>query len=151
MAIRRVFAEPPATQRLRTLAAAAYPNEACGLLIGSVDGGASVRIVEVTSARNMWTERARDRYDLDPADLLRADRDARARGLDVVGVWHSHPDHPARPSAFDTERAWTDYAYLIVSSRRDGTGDLNAFALEREGGTFAQISLDAAKEQAGRP
>jgi proteasome lid subunit RPN8/RPN11 len=150
MAIERVVCEPSALALLREFAAAAYPHEGCGTLIGRM-ADAVVSIVDVTSARNMWTERARDRYDLDPADLLRADREARARGLDVVGIWHTHPDHPARPSVFDTERAWTDYVYIICSSRAGGTGDLNAFALQEEGGQFAQVTLETAKEQAGRP
>ena len=144
--IRRVAIDGASEVELRRLAAAAYPHEGCGVLIGTLQGE-DVRVVDVTSARNMWTERARDRYDLDPLDLLRADRTARERGLDVVGIWHTHPDHPARPSVFDTERAWVDYAYLICSSRSGGTGDLNAFALEREGGSFQQVELKVGQEQ----
>jgi proteasome lid subunit RPN8/RPN11 len=103
---------PAAEQRVRELAVAAYPNEGCGVLLGRRDGTRMV-IVDVTSARNMWTERSADRYDLDPVDFMKADRDARSRGLDVAGIWHSHPDHPARPSQFDTDRAWRDYVYII--------------------------------------
>ena len=99
-------------------------------------------IVDVTSARNMWTERAADRYDLDPSDFLRADRDARSRGLDVSGIWHSHPDHPARPSQFDTDRAWLDYVYVICRTTEAGSEDMNAFALEAEGGPMPQIAID---------
>jgi len=69
----------------------------------------------------------------------------------VVGIWHTHPDHPARPSVFDTERAWVDYAYLICSSNVSGTGDLNAFTLDRDGGSFEQVPLEVARQQAGRP
>jgi proteasome lid subunit RPN8/RPN11 len=151
MLIDRVVCAPEAEARLRGFAAAAYPDEGCGVLIGRMERDGTALIVDVTSGRNMRTDRARDRYDLDPSDLLRADRDARARGLDVVGIWHTHPDHPARPSAFDTERAWMDYAYLICSSRSGGTGDLNAFVLQQEGGPFAQVALERAKEQAARP
>jgi len=136
--------------RLRGLASRPYPDEGCGVLLGSLDAEGSVRIVDVTSARNMIVERSRDRYDLDPADLLRADREARDRGVDVVGIWHSHPDHPARPSAFDTERAWVDYAYVICSTNATGTADVNVFALEGEGGVFQQVEL-AIEEQAARP
>ena len=106
-------------------------------------------MVDVTSARNLFTSRLEDRYDLDPADMLRADRDARARGLDVVGVWHSHPDHPARPSQFDTDRAWAGWVYVIVATQSGGAGDTNAFALEAEGGAFAQLRL-VVEEQAAR-
>jgi proteasome lid subunit RPN8/RPN11 len=129
-----------AAAEIRRLAAAAYPHEGCGVLIGSYAGD-SVVVQEVTSGRNLWTERLRDRYDLDPADIQAADRNARQRGLDVVGFWHSHPDHPAHPSQFDSDRAWVDSAYLIVSSRSDGTGDLNAFAKAHEAQALEPIAL----------
>jgi proteasome lid subunit RPN8/RPN11 len=132
---------PTAEQRIRELAVAAYPDEGCGVLVGRRDGTRMV-IVDATSARNMWTERSADRYDLDPGDFLRADRDARSRGLDVSGIWHSHPDHPARPSQFDTDRAWLDYVYIICRTTAAGAEDMNAFALEAEGGAMTQIDLD---------
>ncbi len=151
MTVRRVSLDAAAERRLRELAGAAYPDEGCGVLVGRLSGEVA-GVVGATSARNMVSDRSRDRYDLDPADLLRADRDARSRGLDVVGIWHSHPDSPARPSAFDTERAWVDYVYLICSTRAGGSADLNAFALNGEGGSFEQVELGiVAQEQAGRP
>jgi proteasome lid subunit RPN8/RPN11 len=83
----------------------------------------------------------RDRYDLDPADIAAAERQARAVGRDVVGFWHSHPDHPAQPSQFDTDRAWVDYAYLIVNTTPQGSGDLNGFRLEGEGQPFQSVAV----------
>jgi len=73
---------------------------------------------------------------------MKADRDARSRGLDVAGIWHSHPDHPAQPSQFDTDHAWVDYVYIICRTTASGAEDVNAFALKDEGGLFAQISMD---------
>ncbi len=129
---------------IRRLAEAAYPHEGCGVLIGaSLDAG-EVAVREATAGRNLWTERLRDRYDLDPADIAAADRRARGLGLDVVGFWHSHPDHPARPSQFDTDRAWVDYAYVIVNTTKGGSGDLNGFRLEGEGGAFQQVAVEVA-------
>ena len=125
---------------IRSLGAAAYPNEGCGVLLGRF-AGPSVEVVGATSGTNTNTERARDRYLLDPADIVRADRDARERGLDIVGFWHSHPDHPARPSQFDTDHAWVDYVYVIVNTTVDGAGDLNGFTLAAESGPFEQLSL----------
>src|SRR5207253_1269855 len=78
---------------------------------------------------------------LDPADILAADRDARARGIDIVGYWHSHPDHPAHPSQFDTDHAWVDYVYVICATTSEGTGDVNAFTLTAEGGPFEHLLL----------
>ena len=104
----------PALQgRLRRWAQEGYPRECCGLLLGrAADGVAHVE--DVTQARNLNTERADDRYELDPLDLLRADEQARARRLDIVGVWHTHPDHPAQPSATDRAQAWDGWSYLIL-------------------------------------
>src|SRR5262249_26919055 len=91
--------------QIQRWAAGGYPNEACGLLLGR-PGAARTDVELATHARNLAVERARDRYELDPFDQLAAENDARARGLEVVGVWHSHPDHPARPSETDRQRAW---------------------------------------------
>jgi proteasome lid subunit RPN8/RPN11 len=132
---------PAAERRIRDLAAAAYPHEGCGVLLGRRDGTRMV-IVDVTSARNMWTERAADRYDLDPVDFMKADRDGRSRGLDIAGIWHSHPDHPAQPSKFDTDHAWVDYVYVICRTTTAGAEDMNAFALEAEGAPFGPVSMD---------
>jgi proteasome lid subunit RPN8/RPN11 len=77
-------------------ALAGYPLEVCGVFLGH---GASVR--RAVAATNRETEQPRVRYQIAPEDLLRIQRDAEADGLDVVGYYHSHPDHPARPSETD--------------------------------------------------
>jgi proteasome lid subunit RPN8/RPN11 len=129
-----------ADARIRELAAAAYPDEGCGVLLGFLSG-ARVEVVDATSGTNLSTDRSRDRYLLDPDDIVRADRDARARDLDIVGFWHSHPDHPARPSQFDTDHAWVDYVYVIVNTTTDGAGDLNGFTLAGEGEPFEPLPV----------
>lgn len=91
-----------------------YPFEVCGLMLGHQVGG-QVVVEQVLHARNLNISRLRDRYELDPDDFLGADRVARASGLEIVGIWHSHPDAPARPSSTDLERAWEGYSYLILS------------------------------------
>lgn len=105
---------PGQRRRIERAAVAGYPNEACGLLIGRADGD-RVSVERVTVARNLSAGTANDRYQIDPDDFLTADALARRSNLDVVGVWHSHPDHPPVPSSTDLEAAWAGYAYLIVS------------------------------------
>lgn len=100
--------------RLEQLACAGYPRETCGLLIGRQQG-AEVEVLDTVAARNLSRERAADRFELDPQDFLKADQAARAAGLELVGIWHSHPDHPAQPSATDREFAWEGWSYLILS------------------------------------
>jgi proteasome lid subunit RPN8/RPN11 len=125
---------------LERLAAASYPVEGCGVLVGRFQGrGADV--VRATAGRNLVTERARDRYELDPGDILAAERAARGEGLDVVGFWHTHPDHPARPSRFDTERAWADYVYVICSTAGDGVADVRGWTLRDDAAEFEEVPL----------
>lgn len=129
-----------AHEEMQRLAASAYPDEGCGVLIGRHAEGRT-EIFAVTSARNLNEERSKDRYLMDPGDIVRADREAREQGLDIVGYWHSHPDHPARPSRYDTDHAWVDYVYIICATTREGTGDVNAFTLNEEGGEFVPLLL----------
>ena len=113
---------------LEDWARAGYPDESCGLLIGKRDDEATL-IKRVMQARNLNRERARDRYLLDPQDFLEADREARAAGMDVLGAWHTHPDHPALPSETDRAAAWPDWYYVIVAVNRNGVQDVRAWRL----------------------
>jgi proteasome lid subunit RPN8/RPN11 len=120
---------PPALkERLEALVRAGYPEETCGLLLGR-QAEDTVEVLDLKQARNLNRERARDRYELDPADFLAADQAARGHGHQIVGIWHSHPDHPARPSATDRARAWAGWSYLIVSVTPDGVRELRSWRL----------------------
>jgi proteasome lid subunit RPN8/RPN11 len=127
--------------RIRELGSAAYPDEGCGVLLGRFAGN-RVEVVDASSGTNQNTDRSGDRYLLDPADIIRADREAQERGLNIVGFWHSHPDHPARPSQIDVENAhWMDHVYVIVTTTSEGAGDLSGFTLSDEGEPFRQLPL----------
>jgi proteasome lid subunit RPN8/RPN11 len=92
----------------------AYPNECCGIFFGKRNG--PMRIVAgLRRAGNLNVERAKDRYLMDPKDQLAAEKEARAKNLEVLGYYHSHPDHPARPSATDNAQSWENISYLILS------------------------------------
>lgn len=107
---------PPALRgEIERWAAAAYPREACGLLVGR--RGASGEVLEVTEGENTEAEAGTDRYTLDPLHLLDVERGARARGLEVIGVWHSHPDHDAVPGSLDRAGALEGWSQLIVPVR----------------------------------
>ncbi len=124
---------PDAVRReIEHRAQAAYPHEACGVLVGELLPG-STHIERAVPARNANRERPRDRYELDPGDYVAADRLARAAGLDIVGFWHSHPDHPARPSRTDLEAAWPGYTYLIVTTTASGADGLRTWRLGKSG------------------
>jgi len=106
---------PLALAEVEARASAAYPQEACGILLGRA--GDPIQVLEAHACANVVTERARDRYLIDPLEQLRIEKDARARSLDVVGYYHSHPEHPASASATDLEQSWEQLLYLIVSVR----------------------------------
>ncbi|MEZ0360945.1 MAG: M67 family metallopeptidase [Hydrogenobacter sp.] len=91
-----------------------YPYETCGLLLGKIDG--DVRTVfGAFETPNVNPDRKNDRYEIAPEDYLKAEEKARQFGLEIVGVYHSHPDHPDRPSKFDEERAFEGFSYIILS------------------------------------
>ncbi|MFN0243263.1 MAG: Mov34/MPN/PAD-1 family protein [Planctomycetota bacterium] len=113
-----------------------YPREACGLLIGRCEQDER-RVERVVHAHNLAV--ARDRYELDPGDLVAADHAARAVQLSIIGIWHSHPDQPAVPSDADRANAWSGWSYLIVSVTRGEIGALRAWRLE--GGAFVEEAV----------
>jgi proteasome lid subunit RPN8/RPN11 len=115
--------------QMRTQAEAAYPYEGCGVLVGR-----PAEITQVRAGRNIRgpQDRARDRYVLDPRDILQAEREADAAGLEVVGFWHTHPDHPSRPSQYDADHAWPGYVYVIVSVREGRAAGEQAWVLRNE-------------------
>jgi proteasome lid subunit RPN8/RPN11 len=86
--------------------------------------------VRATRAGNLEGDRPESRYRLDPDDFLAADREARAAGLDVVGFWHTHPDHPAEPSPTDLAAAWSDYSYLIIATTSAGAAAMRSWRLD---------------------
>ena len=116
-----------------------YPHEICGVLVGPRGGRTAT---EAKRAGNIVVERARDRYEIDPLDHIRIQREADATGHDILGYYHSHPDHPAQASRFDTERAWAGYVYVIVSVANGVPADANAFVAEADGGPFHPEPLD---------
>lgn len=93
-----------------------YPDEVCGLLIGERRNGEKV-VREVVAVDNAWEQldERRRRFMIEPEVILREERRARDAGKEILGFYHSHPDHPARPSETDREFAWPVYSYVIQS------------------------------------
>jgi len=118
--------------RIRQHLEAGYPNEACGALIGRADG-AEHTVEEFRGMRNTITDRPWDRYALDPLEQLRVQKDAESRGLEIIGFAHSHPDHPAIPSRFDTEHGWSFYSYVVASVREGTLREARSWRLDASG------------------
>ncbi|MGH7692073.1 MAG: Mov34/MPN/PAD-1 family protein [Candidatus Dormibacteria bacterium] len=128
--------------RMSGLAETAYPFEGCGVLVGRLVGDLTL-VSRVVEGRNLVQDRRHDRYELDPRDIIRAEREAREVALDVIGFYHTHPDHPARPSQFDTERAWPGYHYVVISVEQGKVAEATAWRLVEgeEPNRFQQLLL----------
>ena len=112
-----------ALNTMKQAAEATYPLEACGLLIGTLNQH-GWRIEEARQVKNLNTERAADRFQLDPAAYQAIDRELRGSEQEIIGVFHSHPDCPARPSPTDLDSAWEGYLYPIISTHNGNAIDI---------------------------
>ena len=133
-------------QRIEEEGAAAYPNECCGILVGrDVKGsrGEVRRIVDrLEPGRNVFAaEEQYHRFSIDARDLMRAERTAADAGLLVLGFYHSHPDHPARPSETDRQAAWPFYSYVIVSIANREPADMTSWVLDEQTETFTRQEI----------
>jgi proteasome lid subunit RPN8/RPN11 len=134
-------------QTLAAAAIAAYPQECCGLLLGHLLADNHRQATEIRPVPNAWTleleaehqsiftpgitaaHSPQDRFAIDPRDLLKAQKDARTQGCQIIGIYHSHPDHPAVPSERDRQSAWPDYSYLILSVNKSAIADSQSWRL----------------------
>lgn len=106
----------------------AYPTEACGILVGQ-RAGEERRVMQVVACRNSATDSSH-RYIIEPVELIRVQKQARAKGLEIIGFYHSHPDHPALPSPSDLEDAhWIGCSYLITSVVQSKSLETRSFFL----------------------
>lgn len=119
-------------------AARAYPEECCGLLLGHDDG----RLAAAAPIPNGEADqRRRVAYLLSPGAYRRAEQQARAEGLEVVGVFHSHPDHPPEPSASDLAEAWPGWLYVIVPVVQGRPGAPRGWRLRADRSGFDPVAL----------
>ena len=110
---------PELADKIRAHGAQTYPHECCGALLGRDREFADRRVYREIHALHPLVNRRDDspnnRFSVTSQDVLDAEKEARQQGLEVVGWYHSHPDHPARPSQYDRDHAWPWYSYIIVS------------------------------------
>ena len=107
-----------------------YPHECCGILLGRAEASGTNQVRRVVRAGNTRTDSAHNRYHIAPGELLAAQREGRSSGLDIVGFYHSHPDHPAEPSRTDFDEAhWLGCSYVITAVERGRAVLTNSFRL----------------------
>lgn len=152
----RFACQPWHWQQLCIHAESAYPEECCGLLLGQPNGSDLPSLLAIWPTHNAWDSEQRsllgtiagqDRdetrsrnFAIAPQDLLRAQKVARTQGWDIIGIYHSHPDHPAQPSAFDRAIAWEQYLYLILSVEQGKVVAGRVWQLD-DSGEFVEVKL----------
>ena len=147
-------------QQIRQHGAETYPNECCGALLGRDDvegdvtsaGGVRLPIREIVALfplTNRRDDSPRNRFSVTAEDVRDAEKAAREKKLDVVGWYHSHPDHPARPSQYDREHAWPWYSYIIVSVANGKPEDMTSWRLSDDRSDYACEEIAISDRAAG--
>ena len=107
----------------------AYPEECSGVMVG-MDVEEMKIVVDVWRAENTHADERRRRFLIDPKEYIAFDKRAGERDMDILGVYHSHPDHSAEPSDYDREHAWPGWSYVIASVSEDGIEDMRSWVLK---------------------
>ena len=123
-------------ERIRAHGRETYPNECCGALIGR-DGV----VWEALALPNTTEEGPRRRFLVRPTDYRAAEAHADGRRAELLGFYHSHPDHPAQPSQYDLDHAWPNFSYVIVAVADGAAGDLRSWRLRPDRSAFDEESI----------
>jgi len=130
------------TEEIRRHSRESYPYECCGALLGRDEAygtilpGTTREVVDLFPLINRRDDSPRNRYSVTAEDVRHAEQAAQSRGLDLIGWYHSHPDHPARPSEFDRQHAWPWYSYVIVSVQRGTPQSMTSWRLQDDRAAF---------------
>ena len=139
-------------EQIRRHGEESYPHECCGVLLGTFDVDQDVReVLRIVPAGNTWVDSPHNRYNIDPRELIAAQRQARESGEDIVGFYHSHPDHPAQWSQTDLAEAhWYGCSYVITSVKKGEADVTNSFVLagsSEESKKFEDESIEVVAAQ----
>jgi proteasome lid subunit RPN8/RPN11 len=137
MTDRRLTITPSIDYAIRAHGQETYPHECCGALLGR-DGHASALV----ALPNTTEEGPRRRFLVRPTDYREAERRAAELGAELLGFYHSHPDHPARPSQYDLDHAWPTFAYVIVAVADARATDMTVWFLKDDRSSFEKGSLN---------
>ena len=121
---------------IRAHGQATYPHECCGALLGRDN-----QVTDIVALPNTTEEGPRRRFLVRPSDYSQAERRASESGAELLGFYHSHPDHPARPSQYDLDHAWPTFAYIIVAVAAGSAGDMTVWYLKDDRSSFEEGSL----------
>ena len=127
--------------QVRSHSVSIYPEECCGFLYGKIEGE-RIEIVLGKPIENQHVEKRTRRYLITPVQFLEAEQFAVESGLEMVGVYHSHPDHPAVPSDYDFQRALPNFLYLICSVYNKEVTSSRWWKLSEEGRHFTELDVE---------
>jgi proteasome lid subunit RPN8/RPN11 len=137
MSERRLSVTSAVDQAIRRHGQETYPHECCGAMVGRGD-----QVIDVVALPNTTEEGPRRRFLVRASDYREAEQRAAELGADLLGFYHSHPDHPARPSQYDLDHAWPTFAYVIVAVAAGAAGDMTVWYLKEDRSSFEEGSLD---------
>ena len=140
MTVADVALSTGARTQIEAHAAETYPHECCGGLYGGMRDGVFT-VIEAVAFPNTTSEGPRRRFLIQPSDYRAAEAHARATKRDLIGFYHSHPDHPARPSQYDLDHAWPNMLYTITSVREGRVHDTTAWQLREDRSQFDERTL----------
>jgi proteasome lid subunit RPN8/RPN11 len=133
-------------EKIRAHGAETYPHECCGALLGrdseATDRNAVREVLALFPLVNRRDDSPRNRFSVTAEDVLQADKAAQAQKLEVIGWYHSHPDHPARPSQYDRDHAWPWYSYIIVSVHNGAPQDMTSWRLNDDRQEFSPEGIE---------
>ncbi|MBI4596440.1 MAG: M67 family metallopeptidase [Candidatus Tectomicrobia bacterium] len=135
---RRIFIKTSLIDTFRTLSQESYPHECCGFLAGPLSTAGPKEIQRFKASKNINLQRATDRYEIDPREYLRFEKECLASREEIIGFFHSHPDHRPLPSDFDRNMAWPGYSYVIISVCGGKAGEIRCWTLEEEKRLFLE-------------
>lgn len=119
-----------------------YPYECCGLMLGQFEQDGNKVVTEIYPISNAREEASkRNRFLIQPEELLRGEKYAAGKGVEIVGFYHSHPDHPAVPSQYDLEHAWPTYSYVVVAVQKGIRGALRSWEMEADRTRFTEEEI----------
>ena len=118
-----------------------FPHECCGFILGRFNGE-DRNAVELLQAENAREDEAqKNRFLIDPRAFMKAEKAAREKGLDMIGIYHSHPNAPARPSQYDLDHAWPLYSYVIVSILEGSADAMTSWLLKDDRSAFDEETI----------
>jgi proteasome lid subunit RPN8/RPN11 len=143
----KIWLDAECAEKIRAHGVETYPHECCGALFGREGADGRPReIVEPYPLLNRRDDSPQNRFSVSTRDVIAAEREADARGLSVVGWYHSHPDHPAKPSEFDREHAWPWYSYIIVSVEKGVAREMRSWQLREDRMRYEEEEIEEVKE-----